>query len=133
MKKLYSYLMVMATLLIGGGKAMAQSVTVDGVVYTLNGDQAYVSGNSGVGETVNVLATVTIDSVDYSVTAIGDNAFKGCTEILSITLPEGIVSIGNYAFYENHKRQTINFPSTLKSIGHYAFGYNYNLTEVVLP
>ena len=132
MKRIYIYLTVMATLLIGGGKAMAQSVTIDGVVYSVSGDHAVVSGTDGVGQNVVVLATVEIDSVEYPVTAIGDNAFKGCTEILSITLPEGIVSIGSYAFYENHKRQTINFPSTLKSIGSYAFGQNYNLKEVVL-
>ena len=133
MKRIYIYLTVMATLLIGGGKAMAQSVTIDGVVYSVSGDHAYVSGNSGVGETVNVLGTVTINEVEYPVTAIGDNAFNGQTEILTITLPEGIVSIGDKAFYENHNRHTINFPSTLKSIGSSAFGYNYNLTEVVLP
>ena len=79
MKRIYSYLLVMTMLLLCGSKMMAQSVTIDGVVYSLDGDHAYVSGNSGVGDTVVVLGTVMIDSIEYPVTEIGYHAFSSCS------------------------------------------------------
>ena len=156
MKRIYSYLLVMTMLVLCGGRAMAQSVTIGGVVYTVDGDHAYVSGNSGVGDTVVVLGTVTIDSVEYSVTEIGNQAFYSCQSILhviisegitkigekafmycyntlSVTLPEGLVSIGREGFYDNYELKTINFPSTLESIGEIAFGYNWDVQITELP
>jgi len=35
---------------------------------------------------------------DGSVTRIGDFAFKGCTELTSITIPDSVTSIGRSAF-----------------------------------
>ena len=61
---------------------MAQSVTIDGVVYSVDGDHAYVSGNNGVGDTVVVLGTVTINEVEYPVTKIGISAFENCQDII---------------------------------------------------
>ena len=156
MKRFYSYLLVMTMFLLCGGKMMAQSVTIDGVVYSVDGDHAYVSGNSGVGDTVVVLGTVMIDSIEYPVTEIGNQAFYNCSSILhviisegitkigekafmycrntlSVTLPEGLLSIEREGFYDNYELKTINFPSTLESIGSVAFGYNWDLQVTELP
>ena len=42
---------------------------------------------------------VTYNDVIYTVTAIKDNAFYGCNQIISLTLPNELQSIGDYAFY----------------------------------
>ena len=36
--------------------------------------------------------------IPNSVTSIGEDAFRGCDDITSITIPESVTSIGNYAF-----------------------------------
>ena len=40
----------------------------------------------------------TIVIIPEGVTEIGDNAFKGCTSLESITIPKGVTSIGESAF-----------------------------------
>ena len=41
--------------------------------------------------------------IPSSVTAIGENAFKGCTSLTSVVIPEGVTVIGGSAF-ENTTR-----------------------------
>ena len=125
--------MVMATLVLGGGKAMAQSVTIGGVIYTVSGDHAYVSGNDGVGDTIVVLGTVTINDVEYPVTEIVANAFSDQSSLVSVTLPDGIVTIGNSAFESCPNLTSINIGKGVVSIGDFAFRYCRKLTNIVLP
>lgn len=43
-------------------------------------------------------SVVTVDGTEYAVTGIAPNAFKGCTDMTSLTIPESITSIGENAF-----------------------------------
>lgn len=100
---------------------------VDGIYYAFNEDGASVSvtyGPDGEGTysgNVTVPASVSIGGKTYSVTGIGENAFKGCSSLTSITLPEGLKTIGHRGFDVCTSLESINFPSTLTSIGDYAF------------
>ncbi len=85
----------------------------------------------GNDENVTVPVWVQLLGHSYYVSRIGDEAFRGCSDMKSITLPEG-VNIGNYAFYECLSLTSI----TLKggsSIGDYAFSYCKSLTSLTLP
>lgn len=117
MKRFFSYLMVMATLVLGGGKAMAQSVTIDGVVYSVNGDHAYVSGNDGTVTDVIIPDVVNISGQDYPVTEIGTNAFMYCSSMTSLVLPENLTSIASCALYECTSLTELRIPSKVTSIG----------------
>lgn len=58
----------------------------------------------------------------YKVTGIGDNLFKGYSELTAINIPQDIDTIGAYAFY-NCTNADISYNGTISSVGKYAF-YN---------
>ena len=57
------------------------------------------------------------------VTEIGYTAFKDCTLLTSVTIPDGVTSISGYAFYNCTSLKTITVPASVTIIGSYAFGY----------
>lgn len=61
-------------------------------------------------------------TVPACVEAIADGAFEG-SDLLEVTLSEGLVKIGNRAFANCRELTKINFPRSLKFIGYEAFAY----------
>ena len=74
------------------------------------------------------LATVTFNSRNAART-IGEYAFAG-TNISAITMPETIESIGDYAFSECSSLSSIEIPGSVRTIGDYAFYKTQNLGKV---
>ena len=64
--------------------------------------------------------SVTLLGYNYPVTGIESRAFYGCSEITSITIPEGVAAIGNQAFCGD-SLASITIPSSVDSIGENAF------------
>ena len=64
---------------------------------------------------------------------ISDNAFYGCTNLESITFPDGMVSIGDNAFEGCSALQKLTLPPNCTSLGSMAFRYCSALTEINLP
>ena len=68
---------------------------------------------------------------------IGDNAFNNCSwrpdysQIVSLTLPEGLISIGDSAF-KCHSINSLTLPNGLEEIGEYAFSET-DMVNLVLP
>ena len=71
--------------------------------------------------------------VHPSVTAIPADAFRGCSNLRVVELPEGLLEIGANAFACCESLATINFPSTLRIISDGAFNRCGKLAEVTLP
>lgn len=69
----------------------------------------------------------------YIVTSIGDNAFRACTRLTSITIPSSVTSIGDYAFVYCRGVKSINIPNSVVSIGDYAFRECTGLTSITIP
>lgn len=70
----------------------------------------------------------------YKVTEIGDGAFQyGNSDLLVVSVPEGVTKIGSRAFGELSRLTSISLPSTLKEIGSSAFYECTNLTTIILP
>lgn len=63
---------------------------------------------------------------------IGQEAFSCCTNLVSITIPNGVESIGAAAFYSCKALKSITIPSSMKSVEQKAFAYCYRLEEVVI-
>lgn len=55
------------------------------------------------------------------VTYIGDNAFRGCTNITSVTMGENVTKIGTSAFYGCKNCASITIGENVTSIGSWAF------------
>ena len=69
--------------------------------------------------------------ITYTVTSIGEAAFRGCRNLRTMTLPRTITQIGAEAFEFVYSLQSINFPDLLLSIGYNAFR-DASLRTVVL-
>ncbi len=66
-----------------------------------------------------------------SVTSIGSYAFSYCRNLTSVTIPEGVTSIEGYTFYECNNLTSITIPSKIERIGDNAFSNCYRLVEVI--
>ena len=75
------------------------------------------------------LSSITLPN---SITAIGDHAFSNCS-LSSITLPDSVTTIGSYAFYYNCSLSSITLPNSITTIGSYAFCGCYILSSITLP
>ena len=83
--------------------------------------------------TANIPASVTYNSVTYSVTSIGDDAFEGCTGLTSVTIPNSVTSIGSWAFDGCSSLTSIEIPNSVTYIGRSAFNGCRSLTSVTIP
>ena len=64
---------------------------------------------------------------------IGSCAFRDCSRLTSLNLPDGITSIGDKAFYFCRRLTSLNLPDGITSIGRYAFEFCDGLTSLNLP
>lgn len=70
---------------------------------------------------------------DSPLKSIGWGAFRGCSSLKSLVLPEGLDTIYNEAFAHCDKLEYVRFPSTLKDIGTNAFVSCTALKSPILP
>ncbi len=64
-------------------------------------------------------------SISDSVTAIGANAFEGCSNIINVIIHKNVTNIGYDAFFNCASLKTVAIPANVSYIGDYAFGYYY--------
>ena len=64
------------------------------------------------------------------VTEIGNSAFYGCSNMVSLTLRNSVESIGAFAFYDCNLLSSVTIPRGVTEIGDMAF-YCSNITDVV--
>lgn len=69
----------------------------------------------------------------YKVTSIGYEAFKDCTGLKSVSIPNTVTSIGNYAFENCTGLSSITIPNSVTDIGSYAFHGCTNFKNLIIP
>ena len=82
---------------------------------------------------INIPESVEYNSVTYSVTSIGSNAFESCTGLTSITIPNSVTSIGKLAFDGCSGLTSVTIGNSVTSIGYAAFAYCSGLTSITIP
>lgn len=146
-------IMLSLTLLMSmvGAKVFAYSYKVDGICYNLNNNNhtatvtysgwpynndytGHYGGNGLHGLDVRIPSTITYNDVEYTVTAIGDQAFYDCeSKILmaSITIPSTVTSIGKQSFWKCTALTSFTIPNNVTSISDYAFANCGGLATIV--
>lgn len=81
---------------------------------------------------VVIPATVMLGDMEFTVTAIGDNAFEGCENMTSIAMPTTITAIGNNAFDACCGLTVLSIPSSVQTIGSQAFQGCTGLRKVII-
>lgn len=92
----------------------ANFVIEDGVLTKYNGWQTYVE-------------------IPDTVTAIGDDAFRNNTRMITVSIPDSVKSIGNSAFYGCTSLIGVILPDSVESIGSSAFYNCTSLNTAVFP
>ena len=95
------------------------------ILYGRDGDYL---GDIEIPETVRS----SLDDKNYTVTAIGESAFFGCTGLTSITIPASVTTIGNNAFCECSDLTSVTIPASVTNIGLKAFAGCTGLTSVTI-
>ncbi len=81
---------------------------------------------------VVIPASVTYSGKTYPVTSIRNYAFRECSGLTSVTIPNSVTSIGNYAFERCSGLTSIEIPNSVTSIGSSAFEYCSGLKKVIV-
>jgi len=78
-------------------------------------------------------SSLTSITIPDSVTSIGLGGFHDCINLTSITIPDGVTSIGDWAFYNCTNLTNITIPDSVTSIGLGVFHDCTNLTNIKIP
>ncbi len=68
-----------------------------------------------------------------SVETIGNRAFGGCNNLVSVNLPNSVTTIGTGAFASCNKLQSISLPNSVTTIGSDAFIVCISLDSIIIP
>lgn len=134
-------LMLIAVLLTGS-QAFAHDFEVDGIYYNItsasdltvevtfkgNSSSSYIeySGYKKIPE------KLVYNGDTYSVTSIGEETFRSCSGLTSVTIPNSVTSIGKSAFDGCSKLTKITIPNSVTSIGMNVFKDCSKLTSIIV-
>ena len=122
-------------------RANAETCTVDGVTYrylVMEDKTAWIMVGGwdycvpAIDSSTSGELTIPSSLDGYTVTAIGGDAFYGCTNLTSVTIPESVTYIASFAFFGCSRLTTVIIPDSVERIGVSAFRRS-GLKSVTIP
>jgi hypothetical protein len=119
--------------ILGVNLLIAQTFTVNGIKYNVIPftSNVQVAGFNCYPGILTIPASVLNGGINYTVTSIGNNAFRNCNSLTKISIPNSVTSIKDDAF-NSTGLTTITIPNSVTSIGNNAFSYCSNLKYVTI-
>lgn len=132
--------LMLTAVLLTSSHAIAHDFEVDGIYYNIiSSDNKTVSVtykgadyNSYIGN-ITIPDTVTYNETTYNIISIGESAFRECSGLKTLVIPESVQSIENYAFYNSSNLAQIKIKGHTPSaptIGSNVF-YNNSIKFIV--
>lgn len=103
-----------------------------GTIPDYDGTTEPTSGKSLFAQLVNRTITEVTASDLSGVTRIGICAFRACTGLTSVTIPDSVTSIGGEAFADCHILPSITIPNSVTTIDSFAFKDCYGLISITI-
>lgn len=141
MKRIFSVLLVLCML-----AAMLPAMTVfasevvdsgtcgENLTWSLDSDGTLTVSGTGDIKTIpwrthqsNIKKAVICDGVEW----IPNGAFRNCSNLCEVTLPDSLKRIDMYSFSGNKQLKSIHIPKNVENIGYFAFRYN-TLNEITV-
>ena len=123
--------------------ARAYDIDLNGIYYNITDADAktvevtYVEDGEGNADFYSNAITIpnrfSKDGITYTVTAIGDKAFKNCTHLTSVIVGDNVTSIGYQSFMKCTNLTSVSLPDGLLHIGYSAFDDCYALASINIP
>lgn len=152
MKKLFTFLASAALCLLPAAASAADTQTIDGIKYQFNpstetytvagelsppSEVAFLAMVDGypvtsIAENAFVTSLITSLSMPWTITEIGEGAFKSCRYLEHVTLSPSITEIPNYCFTVTPLKECV-VPEGVTTIGLSAFEGCSSLTSLILP
>ena len=100
-----------------------------------DGNEAMVSKQQSerISGDVKIPERVKFAGKKYTVTSIGWVAFRNCTGLTSVTIPNSVTTIGEEAFYICTSLTSVTIPNSVTTIGVSAFEDCIGLSSVSIP
>ena len=138
---LYSFFATLAALFAMTPSVMAYDCEVDGIYYSrISATEVEVTNKvfsdqnfAAYTGSITIPASVTYNGKTFNVVSIGDYAFRDCSSITSVTIPNSVRAIKTFAFYGCNAMTSVNIPASVTEIGMGAFEGCASLTWMVLP
>lgn len=140
MKKLGALLFAVVVTFGTISAEIIEHVKIGDLFYNLNTDnrQAEVTYKSSGTNSYSYLTVFSIpeeviyNEIPFSVTSIGDYAFKYCENLTAIVIPNTVKTIGDYSFEYCSSLSSVTIPNSVTTIGEYAFQYCRGMNSITI-